>query len=104
MGPRRRRVVWTRGASQELDESIEFIAEDSRQAAIGVLEVILKAAESLVDLPDRGRVVPERGDPAIRELLVESFRLLYSATDEEVTILGFLHQRRDFTGWERSDR
>lgn len=93
MGPRRRRVVWTRGASQELDESIEFIAEDSRQAA-----------ESLANLPDRGRVVPERGDPAIRELLVESFRLLYSATDEEVTILGLLHRRRDFTGWERSER
>ena len=104
MGPRRRRVVWTRGARQELHESIAFIAEDARQAAVRLLERILAAADSLADLPDRGRVVPEREDPAIRELLVEPFRLLYSATEEEVAILGLLHQRRDFTGWDRSDR
>jgi plasmid stabilization system protein ParE len=104
MGPRRRRVVWTRGASQELDENVEFIAEDSLQAAIDVLQRVLKAAESLADLSDRGRIVPERGDPTIREILIEPFRLLYSITEEEVTILGILHQRRDFASWDRPGR
>ena len=103
MGPRRRRVVWTQGAVRELDEATEFIAADSPQAAIAVLERLLAAAESLAELPDRGRVVPERGDATIREVLVDSYRLIYSVSEAGAAILGVLHQRRDFEGWDRAN-
>jgi plasmid stabilization system protein ParE len=99
MGPRRRRVVWSQGAVRDLDSGISYIAEDAPENAQRVLERVLGAAESLDELSDRGRVVPEWTDPDTRELLVEPFRLLYHVGESAVTILGLLHQRRDLERW-----
>ncbi len=103
MGPRRRRVVWSDGAFRELDEATEYVAQDSRQAAVRLLQQLLDAAQSLSEFAERGRVVPELDDPSIRELQVNPYRLVYSVSDTEVAILGVLHQRRDFDRWGRSD-
>ncbi|TFH65216.1 MAG: type II toxin-antitoxin system RelE/ParE family toxin [Gemmatimonadales bacterium] len=101
MGARRRRIVWSEGARRELDEAVSYIAEDSIASAIRILEQILGSAESLGTLGERGRVVPERGDPSIRELLVDPFRLLYHLRDSDIVILGILHQRRTYERWPR---
>ena len=103
MGSRRRRVVWSEGASRELDEATEYLSRESLRSAIGVLEGLLEAAESLADLSDRGRIVPERGDPSVRELLVDPYRLIYATRESEVVVLAVLHQRRDFDRWGRHD-
>ena len=66
MGPRRRRVVWTEGARRELAAAVAFVADESLEGAIRLLEDILNSADSLHSLPDRGRVVPERDDPTVR--------------------------------------
>lgn len=96
MVARRRRVVWTLGAQRELDEAVAHIAAEAPQAARGTLGRILDGAGSLATLSERGRVVPEREDPMVRELLIDPFRLLYSIGDEEVVVLGLIHQRQDF--------
>ena len=103
MGRRRRRVVWTRAATAELDEIAAFTAQDAPRAAGRVVSQLLASAERLDELGERGRVVPEVEKPAIRELLVLSFRMIYQVSDSEVAILGVLHQRRDFADWRRSD-
>ena len=102
MGPRRRRVAWSEGARRELDEAIGYVAEDSLQNAISLLERLLEAGESLAELSERGRVLPELGDPGVREIQVEPYRLIYSVSDADVVILGVLHGRRDFDQWGRS--
>jgi len=84
-----------------LDEAISYIAENSIDSALGILERILGSAESLGTMGERGRVVPERGDGSVRELLVGPYRLLYSLGESEIVILGVLHQRRDYQGWAR---
>ncbi len=103
MGPRRRRIVWTEGARRELDAAIAFVADESLEGAIRLLEDILHSTDSLDSMADRGRVVPELDDPTVRELLVGPYRLLYHIDEEEVSILGVLHQRRDFDRWGRLD-
>jgi len=47
-------------------------------------------------LTERGRIVLERGDTTVRELLVGSYRLIYRVSEADVWILGVIHQRRDF--------
>ena len=59
MGPRRRWVAWTEGAHRELDEAISYVAQDSPQNAATLLDRLLRAAESLAELSERGRVLPE---------------------------------------------
>lgn len=60
-------------------------------------------ASSLAELPGRGRRVPELCDPAVREIFVDRYRLIFFVEDETVTILGFLHGARDFARWQRGD-
>lgn len=105
MGARRRRVVWSTGAAQELDDATAYIARDSISSAVRVLERLLAAAESLADLSERRTIVPEHDDPNVRELFVNPYRLIYSTLDpDEVTILGVLHQRRDYSRWSEGRR
>ena len=40
MGPRRRPVVWTEGAPRDLDAAITFVADESLEGAIRLLQDI----------------------------------------------------------------
>jgi plasmid stabilization system protein ParE len=97
----RRRVGWTSEARRTLEEVIEYISHDSPEGARRVLEQALNAAASLETLAERGRVVPERADPSIREIFVYRYRLMYQVTTDSVVILAFIHGARDFERWRR---
>ena len=99
MAARVREVVWAESARDALDAIIEYIAQDSRQAAVQVLEEALRAGASLATLSERGRIVPELNNPTIRELLVFKYRLLYEVEEHRVLIVAFLHGARDFATW-----
>jgi plasmid stabilization system protein ParE len=81
---------------------IEYIAQDSPQAAVQVLDDALRVATSLATFAERGRVVRELNDPAIRELFVDKYRLQYEVGDMRVLIVAFLHGARDFATWQES--
>jgi plasmid stabilization system protein ParE len=66
-----------------------------------LLTRLLEAAGGLAELSDRGRVVPELGDPVLRELLVDPYRLLYEVHADDVQVVALLHQRREFERWRR---
>jgi len=87
MAARFRPVIWADSASAALDEVVEHIAQDSPQAAIDVLERALSVADSLTVLPDRGRMVPEIGDRAVRELFVHRYRLLYRVEETRIVVI-----------------
>jgi len=97
----RRRVIWSPRAQAALDETVEFVAHDSPAGALRILEQALAAAGSLATLSERGRVVPERNDPRLREIFVFRYRLLYEVHPDVVRIVAFLHGARDFASWER---
>jgi len=105
MAGRRRSVVWTFTAHQQLDEIVGYIAQDSFDAALRVLDKILEAGGSLTHLAHRGRVVPEIQDENVREIFVYSYRLMYELYGDEVQILSVIHGARDFAAWlERHGR
>ena len=66
-----------------------------------MLTQALKAASTLTSFAECGRVVPELGDPAIREVFVYSYRLLYEIRNGTIAVVGFLHGARDFNDWWR---
>jgi plasmid stabilization system protein ParE len=99
MATHRREVIWTQRARDALDEAAAFVAEDSPEAAVNLVERALDAAESLSTLSERGRIVPELDDPTVREIFVYRYRLVYEVAPSQVTVLGFLHGARDFNRW-----
>lgn len=101
MAPRERRVIWAESAQLALDEVIEYIAIDSRANAFLVLESALEAARHLSTLAERGRVVPELNDPAVREIFVFRYRLIYRVEADRVEVRAFVHGARDFAALRR---
>lgn len=91
-----RTVRWTASAMEDLAEAAEFIAKDSRFYALTLVQEARTAARSLRDFAERGRIVPECDDQAIRELFVKHYRLIYRYTADHVFILAFVHGARDF--------
>ena len=104
MARRRREVIWTLHAQATLDAAISYIAKDSLTAAQRMLERALEAAASLATLSERGRIVPELETPAIREVLVGRYRLIYEVQETKIEVLAFLHGARDFGRWRQSVR
>ncbi|MBK7952008.1 MAG: type II toxin-antitoxin system RelE/ParE family toxin [Deltaproteobacteria bacterium] len=97
----RRRVVWARPALDALNDALAYIAAESPQGAASVARAALESADSLSTLAERGRVVPEIGRAAIREIFVFRYRLLYRVGSDRVTVIAFLHGARDFERWRR---
>ena len=104
MAHRRRDVIWTLQAQVMLDEAIRYIAEDSLPAAQRMLERALEAAASLATLSERGRIVPELETPAIREVFVGRYRLIYEVKETKIEVLAFLHGARDFAKWQKANK
>ena len=100
-----RGVSWAESAWQDIEETAVFIARDSEHYAKTFIRRVRDAARSLRTMPRRGRVVPELGDPSIREIMVGSHRLIYQVQPETVFILGVVHGSRDLAAlWKRERR
>ena len=76
-----------------------FVAQDSPDSARSLLEQIFSVAQSLSGLSERGRVVPEWADPAIREVFVSRYRLMYRVTSDSIQMIAVVHGARDFERW-----
>jgi len=94
-------VVWTASAADDLERVIDYVAAESPLDAARLLDRLLASAESLTELPSRGRRVPELADhveESVRELVVAPYRLVYevvSAPRSQVLLLAVVDGRRD---------
>ena len=89
-------VIWSDPAKADLRSIHDFIAHDSAHYAKKVTQDIVAKIDSLDELPRMGKVVPELGNEAIRELSLYSYRILYEIKALDVIVLAVIHRRRDF--------
>ncbi len=98
-------IKWTETALRDVEQSADYIAGDSINYAATFVSEVMKASQSLSYLSERGRVVPEFDNPAIRELFVGNYRLVYQISDEIVYIIGLVHGARDlWRMWDDEER
>jgi plasmid stabilization system protein ParE len=91
-----RDVVWARRARSDLRLAISHIQADSPAAARSFGSATIRAARSLATLSERGRVVPELAQEAVRELLLGRYRLIYEVFPERIAIVRLIHASREF--------
>ena len=89
-------VRWAYHARTDLLEALEYLAEQSPQAAASFLDEIERAAGSLSEFPERGAVVRELENPNLRQLIVGRYRLIYRVETGGVGIVRLVHGARDF--------
>ena len=88
-------IEWAESAVATLIDAIEYIVRDSPSYAAALAVRAERAAASLSEFPDRGRRVGEFDDPAVREVAVDSYRLIYRVQPSRVMILALVHKSRD---------
>ena len=90
---------WSFRARQDLIDLGEYIAKDNRKAARAMLERIRERVSTAAGTPLTGRVVPEFGNPEIREFVVGSYRVVYrvgKATKGRIVVLTVFEGHRLF--------
>jgi plasmid stabilization system protein ParE len=87
-------VRWTPQAADDLEAITDFIAQDSPHYASLFAMDMIAATERVATFPNSGRIVPEVGDPAIREILLGNYRIVYRAKGQVVEILTVYHAAR----------
>lgn len=80
------KVVWTPLARDDLHEVVSYIARDNAAAAFRVGEQILSSVETLESMPKMGRMVPERDDETIREIMRGNYRVVYRVREDRRTV------------------
>lgn len=88
------RVVWTRQALEDVESIREYVARDSAHYARLLTERLVATVERLEVFPASGRVVPEVGDPALREIVEGNYRIVYRLTDDVAEVVTVFHGAR----------
>jgi toxin ParE1/3/4 len=87
-------VIWSPRAIDDVDGIAAYIAEDSEAYAASVVRTILEITRRLPESPNIGRIVPEFGDEAIREVFAYSYRIIYRINKGEILVAAIIHDRR----------
>lgn len=81
-------------ALADLEDIAAYIARDNPQAAEAWVDRLLETAEKAALQPLGGRVVPEIGDPTLREVFLRSYRVVYRVEPERILVVTILEGHR----------
>jgi plasmid stabilization system protein ParE len=89
-------VILTPQSQDDLREIVRFISQDSAERARAFGNALIDKALTLESFPAMGRIVPELGDPSVREIIHGSYRIIYEFYQSSgiVYVLRFWHAAR----------
>jgi toxin ParE1/3/4 len=90
------KVILTPQSIGDLETIVTFIAKDNPERARTFGHKLIDRALSVAAFPERGRVVPEMGEPSVREIIHGSYRIIYEIFPDagSVFVLRFWHAAR----------
>jgi toxin ParE1/3/4 len=81
------KINWTRRSIRDLHSIHEFISLDSKFYANRFINKIVIRVEQLIEFPESGRIIPEKEQADLRELIEGNYRIFYRIQKNNVTIL-----------------
>lgn len=94
-------VEWSDFARDDLDDLVHYISRDSAFYARRFGGKVVLATRQLRNFPESGRMIPEAEDKALREIIVQGYRVMYRLEADRVLVLAIMHGSRDLAGWEK---
>lgn len=92
-------ITWSDVAEADLDDLYDYIARDVPYYAEQFVDRLIEAVGVLKDHPRLGRQVPEANDREdVRELIFQSYRIIYLVESEHAHILTVIHGNRNLAG------
>jgi len=90
------KIIWTNRSIKDLKSIFEYISLDSRLYATRFVNKLVVRVDQLVEFPESGRIVPEKEDVTIRELIEGNYRIFYKMQRGKITILRIHHSSKNF--------
>lgn len=88
-------VHWTDTAQDHLDAIYEYIAQDSPEYALRMVDRITRRSQQIADVPLSGRRVPEYELNQIREVIEGPYRIIYHIKPAQIDVIAVLHCARN---------
>ena len=95
------RIRWSAEAVRDLEEIHDYIARSSPRYAAVVAGRLVVAVDQVREYPESGRVVPELGDPAVREVIHGAYRIVYELHADVAEVLTVFRASRLFPPLDR---
>jgi len=90
------KLIWTDQAINDLGDIGNYIAETSEKYAKITVQKLHERPAVLKTYPRSGRIVPEKGEENVRELIEGSYRIIYEIKSNDlIYILGVHHSARN---------
>lgn len=85
---RKKKITFAASSVNDLDDILSLYA-DQQAAAVGdkLLRKIVSQVERLGAFPESGRVVPEFGIPALREIICSPFRIIFRLDESRIRVV-----------------
>lgn len=74
------KLIWSPSARDDLRDLVRFIAFDNPERAASFAFDLIRRVERIEQFPEMGRIVPERKNPLLRELIIRPYRVVYRLT------------------------
>src|SRR3989337_4141166 len=89
------KVHWTETAEGHLDAIYAYIAQDSPQYAMRMVDRLTRRSQQIADFPLSGRKVPEYEMDQIQEVIEGSYRIIYHIKSNQIDVLAVIHGSQD---------
>ena len=92
------RVIWSPQALADLRKTRNYFIHEAPAYAYSLVDSLFNAVERLETFPNSGRMIPEIGDPSLREVIYKGYRILHivhgSEDEISVEVLSIVHSTR----------
>lgn len=85
------KVHWTDNAEEHLDAIHGYITRNSPEYAKIIIDKLTRRSQQISVFPLSGRIVPEFDVEQIREVIEESYRIIYYIKPDQIDILAVIH-------------
>ena len=88
-------VHWTGTAQDHLNAIYAYIAQDSPEYALRMVDRLTRRSLQIADAPLSGRRVPEYELDQIREVIESPYRIIYHIKPDQIDVIAVLHGARN---------
>ena len=89
------KVHWTDTAQDHLDAIYAYIAQNSPDYAMRMVDHLTRRSQQIADAPFSGRRVPEYDLEQIREVIERPYRIIYHIKADQIDVIAVLHGARN---------
>lgn len=89
-----RSVIWSPSARTDLKAIVSYVAEQDREAALRLGQLIIESSRQIESFEFSARVVPEYGVDDLRERIVRNYRVIFRVRENQIQIVRVWHAAR----------